>query len=137
MKHVSKLVNQSLDQTTSTGEVKATDQDKAFINELFNQLAGIFPAWKSAFDGPEGVRNAKRQWIQCLIENKITSDEKINRGLEYARQLESPFLPSVGQFVSWCKSNDMEEYKAPLMLDNPSKPETVADALAKMKESLN
>ena len=119
--------------TTSHGE--PSEDDKRFINELFNQLTGIFPAWKAAFDGADGVRNAKRQWVRGLVESGVTDQDCIEQGLRAARSLDSPFLPSVGQFISWCKINKMDDYVAP-QIGNPTKPETFISALDAMKESL-
>ena len=119
--------------TTSHGE--PTEDDKRFINELFNQLTGIFPAWKAAFDGADGVRNAKRQWVKGLVESGVTDQECIEQGLSAARSLDSPFLPSVGQFISWCKINKMDDYVAP-QIDNPVKPETVQTEIQKMRGML-
>ena len=138
MQHISKLTNvkQNLSSASTITSGKATQDDKAFINQLFLELAGIFPAWKQAFDGDEGVRAAKRNWMLGLIDQKITKLEQVEAGLSYARKQTTPFLPSVGQFIEWCKTIEIEpDYVSP-RLDNPSKPETVAASLAQMMQTL-
>jgi hypothetical protein len=80
-----------------------TKQDKEFINMLFTELAGIFPAWKQAFDGAESIRSAKRNWMLGLLDAGINSIQQVDAGLRKARKSINPFMPSVGQFISWCR----------------------------------
>lgn len=49
------------------------------------------------------MNQAKAEWFKGLIENNITSDLQIEAGLSKARTHDSPFLPSIGQFIGWCK----------------------------------
>lgn len=48
--------------------------------------------------------------MKGLIENKITADYQIESGLKKARAHNSPFLPSIGQFIEWCKSAQIQKY---------------------------
>lgn len=86
----------------------------AFINWLFEELAGTFPAWKSAFDSQQAITTAKRIWFEALSENKIKRSE-ISQGLRMARKSTNPFLPSVGQFIAWCKVVDYEQLGLPTL----------------------
>lgn len=83
-----------------------------FINWLFDELAGTFPAWKSAFDSQQAITTAKRIWFEALSENKIKRSE-IQAGLKQARKSTNPFLPSVGQFLEWCRVIDYAELGLP------------------------
>ena len=83
-----------------------------FINWLFDELAGTFPAWKSAFDSQQAITTAKRIWFEALSENKIKRSE-IQTGLKQARKSTNPFLPSVGQFLEWCRVIDYAELGLP------------------------
>lgn len=83
-----------------------------FINWLFDELAGTFPAWKSAFDSQQAITTAKRIWFEALSENKIKRAE-IQTGLKQARKSTNPFLPSVGQFLEWCRVIDYAELGLP------------------------
>jgi hypothetical protein len=65
-------------------------------------LKAIFPAWAVAIKDPEIQSQAKAEWLKGLIENGINSDQQINAGLARCRAHNSPFLPSVGQFIFWC-----------------------------------
>lgn len=49
------------------------------------------------------MNQAKAEWFKGLVENDITEEWVINRGLAVARKHNSPFLPSIGQFIEWCK----------------------------------
>lgn len=83
-----------------------------FINWLFDELAGTFPAWKSAFDSQQAITTAKRIWFEALSESKIKRSE-IQTGLKQARKSTNPFLPSVGQFLEWCRVIDYAELGLP------------------------
>lgn len=85
-----------------------------FINWLFEELAGTFPAWKSAFESQQDITTAKRIWFEALSENKIKRSE-ITQGLRIARKSTNPFLPSVGQFIEWCKVIDYAQLGLPTL----------------------
>lgn len=97
---------------TYSGEMtpigEPTEEDKLFVNDLFIELSGIFPAWKNAFDGIDGIRAAKRNWMAGLVDAGINQISQIQNGLRKARQSDNPFMPSVGQFINWCNVNPEE-----------------------------
>lgn len=72
------------------------------VNELMTALAGMFPAWKQAVSTKLEADAVRQQWYTALTENNITPDE-LRAGLERARRETSPWLPSCGQFLSWCR----------------------------------
>lgn len=87
------------------------DQLKAaagIINKLFADLQTCFPAWRQTFTSKADMDAAKRTWARGLIEAKITSYQQLQWGLLKARRSESPFWPSVGQFISWCQPDPMD-----------------------------
>ncbi|MGE4957233.1 replication protein P, partial [Yersinia enterocolitica] len=49
------------------------------------------------------LNELRRQWVLAFIENGITSIDQVNAGMKIARQQATPFLPSPGQFIAWCK----------------------------------
>ncbi|WP_127958049.1 replication protein P [Serratia microhaemolytica] len=73
------------------------------VNDIFRELAITFPAWRTAYPDAESLNSAKQVWAKGLIENDITSMAVIRAGLRVARSQAIPFIPSVGQFVAWCK----------------------------------
>ena len=76
---------------------------KQHIDEVINQLAAVFPAWQAAIKTQEQANNLKRVWFDEVNRQGLTEID-LRRGLLQARQSESPYLPSLGQFVGWCKN---------------------------------
>lgn len=74
----------------------------AAVNQLFIQLRAIFPAWKQSFPDEASYREAKRIWLETLVNAGVISFAQLQVGIEKAKQARSPFFPSVGEFVSWC-----------------------------------
>lgn len=79
------------------------DAGKILINRIFKELQATFPAWASALRTEEEIELAKKIWTKSLIENKVTTMEQIRRGFRQARSLGSKYLPSVGEFIIWCR----------------------------------
>lgn len=77
-----------------------------FVDRLFERLKAIFPAWKSAFAEEKDYHEAKRVWTQALFNNGISTAAQFKTGLQQAEKSASPFFPSVGQFIEWCKSGN-------------------------------
>lgn len=55
---------------------------------------------------PEQEVAAKQQWIAAFAEGDRTR-EQVSAGMRHARASESPFWPSPGQFIKWCKDSKM------------------------------
>lgn len=77
-----------------------------FVDRLFTRLKAIFPAWKSAFASENDYNEAKIIWLEALVNNGITTAEQFKQGIVQAEKSETPFFPSVGQFIAWCKLVD-------------------------------
>ena len=88
----------SSDQTISTG----SEQDRRFINRLFDRFAGIFPAWHVSVDEAT-MKHIKREWMIGLVKAHVTQPEQYARGLDVARESGEKFLPAMGDFIKWCK----------------------------------
>ena len=80
---------------------------KDHINELVMQLSAIFPGWNAAIQSTEQANNLKRVWHAHMNEMGLTPED-LNRGIGMARHHESDFLPSLGQFVSWCGRGNIQ-----------------------------
>lgn len=53
----------------------------------------------------------KAEWLKGLVGYDLTnSDLNINEGLHFARMHNSPFFPSIGQFIEWCKKSTVVKY---------------------------
>ncbi|WP_343463505.1 replication protein P [Pantoea sp.] len=74
------------------------------VDALFSNLKQVFPASVStAWRNPNDEAAAKRQWIAAFAENGIHNKQQLSAGMKLARASGSPFLPSPGQFIAWCK----------------------------------
>ncbi|OOH91889.1 hypothetical protein BMT54_01840 [Pasteurellaceae bacterium 15-036681] len=83
------------------------------MDKLFQRLTLIFPAWRTALPTDESVAEFKAFWLEELINAKIRNWKLIARGLERCKQSKNPFLPSIGQFIEWCKAVDYHELGLP------------------------
>jgi len=73
------------------------------VDDLFENLKACKPAWKQSFPDDRAMNIAKREWTKGFMENGITSRFMISRGKGVARRMPTPFFPSIGEFVSWCR----------------------------------
>jgi len=79
---------------------------EGLVDSLFRQLKQIFPAsTQTNLRTDADEKTAKRQWIAAFSENGIRSKEQLSAGVRHARASESPFWPSPGQFIKWCKDS--------------------------------
>ena len=77
------------------------------VDILFRSLKLVFPASISTtLKDPRDEAAAKRQWIAAFVENGITSKQQLSGGMRRARASGSPFWPSPGQFIRWCKDGE-------------------------------
>jgi len=83
------------------------------FNSLFKQLRATFPAMMATIKDQEQLDELRRQWVKAIAENEIYQVEQIEAGMRMARKHEKPFLPSPGEFISWCKSGCANSYGLP------------------------
>ena len=91
-----------------------TEQDKTarIVNQLFERLIAINPAFKQAWPTEEEFRATKKEWTLAFAESGINSIEQIKKGLAKQRLSASPFVPSPGAFMASCKASP-EDIGAP------------------------
>lgn len=76
------------------------------VDALFKQLKQLFPAAQQTnLKTPAQENAAKQQWIAAFAEGGIRTREQVSAGMRHARASESPFWPSPGQFIKWCKDS--------------------------------
>lgn len=84
------------------GVVNATAE--RLVDALFNQLKQVFPAAEQTNLRSQAHETAaKRQWIAAFAEAGIQTKEQLSAGMRNARAIGSPFWPSPGQFIKWCR----------------------------------
>ena len=84
------------------------------VDALFRQLKQVFPAANATSlrtDADEAA--AKQQWILAFAENGIISRTQLAAGMKKARASLSPFWPSPGQFIDWCREGELEQAGLP------------------------
>lgn len=91
------------EETKEIAKVNSSIESEKVLNIVINSLRGIFPSWRNAIKTQVELDNLKKEWLTAFIANKINTDAKINKGLSIARKSTSPFIPSLGQFIEWCK----------------------------------
>lgn len=85
------------------GRVVNSDAER-LVDALFMQLKQIFPAaTQTNLRSDADERVAKLQWIAAFSENGIRTRKQLSAGMQKARSSQSPFWPSPGQFISWCR----------------------------------
>lgn len=94
------------------GEQSFSEGDLEFINELFRELKGCFPAWAVHLKSAAIQDETKRQWLKSFAENGIDSDELTDKGMIQARKQPTDFFPSPGKFASWCRPPEHWEHVA-------------------------
>ncbi|HEI6738517.1 TPA: DNA replication protein [Yersinia enterocolitica] len=96
---------QSLQQMYAADKPKQQVPEQAadIFNELFRQLKAAFPALMTSIKDQRDLNELRRQWVLAFIENGITNMDQVDAGMKIARQQATPFLPSPGQFIAWCK----------------------------------
>lgn len=89
----------------SYDERKVVNADaEKLVDMLFENLMQVFPAsTQTNLRTDADIRVAKQQWIAAFAESGITSREQLSAGMQKARSSQSPFWPSPGQFISWCR----------------------------------
>lgn len=76
------------------------------VDALFKQLKQLFPAAEQTNLRTQAQETAaKQQWIAAFAEGGIRTREQVSAGMRHARSSASPFWPSPGQFIKWCKDS--------------------------------
>lgn len=82
------------------------------VNQLFEKLILIKPAFKQAWPTERDFQFAKREWIIAFRDAKINSLQQLKRAIDYFRLSPKDFIPSPGQFIAMCQ-NKPDDIGAP------------------------
>ena len=107
----------------------------ALINHVFKSLCGAKPSWRNGFKTNDDVSAYKEALALTFMENGITTPEQVHKGLAEVRRNESPFMPSTGEFLKWCKVEQKEQCHN--LLPRLEKTESTAEQRAEFKASLD
>ncbi|ELY6202259.1 replication protein P [Cronobacter sakazakii] len=111
---LSRLANKYQPSQERTAKSVVNTEAERLVDALFRQLKQVFPASAATSlrtEADEAV--AKQQWILAFAENGITKREQLAAGMKRARASHSPFLPSPGLFISWCREGELEQAGLP------------------------
>ena len=111
MKEISELTK-NLNMTGNASEIATLEAKKTMVeatNALFTKLSVIYPSMHAQIAKNEAQTEnylgmMKKTWAKELFEEKITPDE-ILRGLKHCKMSSTGFLPSIGQFIKYCRES--------------------------------
>ncbi len=83
------------------------------IDRVFDQLIASCPTLLSV--QPEQLKILKQQWILGFAENGVKTFDQVKRGMAAARSKTNGYLPSVGEFISWCNNYNNHELGLPTL----------------------
>jgi replication P family protein len=92
---------------------RAPDRAKEMIDRIFENLAASCPILLTI--SREQLEILKQQWILGFAENGIKTFEQVKRGMAAARAKANGYLPSVGEFISWCNNYNNHELGLPTL----------------------
>jgi len=110
--------------TTQIGKAEAlaekqqtedSEQDRKIINYIFHKLQAICPAWQQSLAGMSHdekeklLKTQKREWLSSLMAAGINQRHVIDYALNCVKESGNPFLPTIGQFIGWCREGSLPE----------------------------
>lgn len=111
--------------------------NELFAAELIKQFAGIWPSLRATMR-PEDIYEYQLQMIAALTENSLNTLECVQQGFRKARTEGGQYLPSVPEFVRWCKPERKEQCHnlLPRVVTTESTPEQREQLRADMAAAL-
>ena len=108
MQHINTaMANQPWTKTTQAGPTTSSRmpdaQAAAVVNKIFNDLKAIHSAWKQALSSDLTEGDIKKQFLLGFIESGVSDLTVINDALARSRASRNPFLPTIGQFIGYCR----------------------------------
>ncbi|ELQ5980673.1 DNA replication protein [Cronobacter sakazakii] len=111
---LSRLANKYQPAQEHTAKRVVNTEAERLVDALFRQLKQVFPASAATNLRTEAEEAAaKQQWIMAFAENGIVRREQLAAGMKRARASLSPFWPSPGQFIDWCREGEFEQAGLP------------------------
>ncbi|ELY2812532.1 replication protein P [Cronobacter sakazakii] len=115
---LSRLANKYKQAQERTAKGVVNTEAERLVDALFRQLKQVFPASAATNLRTEsGEAAAKQQWILAFAENGIVRREQLAAGMKRARASLSPFWPSPGQFIDWCREGEFEQAGLPAVAE--------------------
>lgn len=104
MEQATKIVSKLAFNSPSETQDKQDNWSKTekIINQVFEQMKAIRPAWKLSLPDKSAETIAKKQWTKAFIKNGILSFEQLRQGFDKARAMDDKYFPAPGTFIKWC-----------------------------------
>ena len=111
--------------------------NELFAAELIKQFAGIWPSLRATMK-PDDIFEYQVQMIKALTENRLNTLECVQQGFRKARTEGGQYLPSVPEFVRWCKVEQKEQCHnlLPRLEKTESTPEQRAEFLLNINTAM-
>ena len=111
--------------------------NETFAAELIKQFAGIWPSLRATMK-PDDIFEYQVQMIKALTENRLNTLECVQQGFRKARTEGGQYLPSVPEFVRWCKPERKEQCHnlLPRLEKTESTPEQRAEFLLNINTAM-
>lgn len=90
------------------------------VDKLFEQMFGANPNLRHRFPSEQALMTTKRQWILGFAENGVNDIEQLREGMRQFRS-NCQWLPSLSEFISWCKGNNYHAYGLPTLDEMPER----------------
>lgn len=105
MRHVSTITisPDRTEQPKQRGQVHLDEAAAQVVGALFRELKAIFPAWRQAWPTADDEAAARRCWIKAFADAGLCDINAIRGGIVKSRRAGRSFMPSVGEFISWCR----------------------------------
>ncbi len=101
--NLSEQMPESSHNQTAQQKQLITEQTIAFVNRVMKTILANSPAWSVSLKGTDSINDYRQQLVKAFLENGIAQMKQVELGLQRIRQEPTNFLPSVGQFIAWCK----------------------------------
>ena len=114
--HLQTLVTQ-ISKSEAAAESKADDtqQDRQVVSYIIHKLQAICPAWQQSLAGmgedekAQLLKTIKREWLNSLMAANINDQRIIDYALGQVKVSGNPFMPTIGQFIGWCREGNVPE----------------------------
>lgn len=103
------------------------------LNEMLNQFGSIWPSMSATMSHDQKMGYVV-QLATALTENGLDNGESVREGFRKARTEGGQYLPSVPEFVRWCKVEQKEQCHN--LLPRLKKTESTPEQRAEFKASI-
>jgi hypothetical protein len=108
--------------------------NEQLANVLIDSFIGIWPSIAGTMN-PDRLQLYKVQMIRGLMESGLNTPEAVSIGCKKARAEGGQYLPSVPEFIRWCKPEKKEQCH--ILLPRLEKLESTAEQRAEFIASMS